>query len=875
MSGASAPGSIQSQYECEASPLSAFMMIPFFPEGSGVLLHLLRGGVLISFVIYYEYQRKKLTQYAWQESNNIMLPILSMYIVLFISVNILVTITSAFGLVQGVNTCASKFVNICIALQTALFHLLYEGMAVFLCKYGIGIASIRSSLFVGLIWACVSFFFFFILSSVICNGFDLPLFDKYMYDSDSDIATTRRNKILATTFVLYESLLAIFYLVIWVAPMRWFYRRPAAFFYAKCNFAYQIYWIAAVCGYLFSYRTQGKADVLCTFSAFSVILLIFIMPYTICRALMIDSNYWQGLMVSEGNPTAQLYMQNNVVTATTLAERIGSLEGSSLFNKSKVEVLHFGQLEIDYSKGFISGGFSRIYFGTLLPNKEVAIKVIYAMELSPIEIRALSHEAQLLNELKHPNIVECYGICVMPPALALVCQFCTHGSLFTFLYKPDNMKLFECDERESTKMGKKNMMTLFSGTNLMPLIRSIGDSIGMRPSAPSISGPSDRPSLGSTQLKDFPAMGREEEWSQSHAEIESRRHSEGSILTSSSMESAFSEFVNSNAASKTNLRSNLGGFAPTTRSSLGAVREPSSLKKSGSRDSLGDAFRSSAGGTALSPVHESQQMTMENDQNSKGASKSTSGFKTTKSLEDVREVTNIASKGKLVNTVRQQESSDLSSEDAIELGRGSSFNRDTMSAGFAEAKASTLSLGMQVSLGLRLKMMLECATAISFMHEKGYVHCDLKSLNFLVTDTFTIKLADMGDARHLSPKGGEAKSGNQMLPSRIWAAPELLLPGVNIREAYVQGSDVYGLAIVLSELATCKLPHTEQCDTASPSEWHAEVQDEDFRPDLSNDYGVPVSVLDSIRSGWKTNPQERSSAADLCHILEEAVSKCS
>ncbi len=39
-----------------------------------------------------------------------------------------------------------------------------------------------------------------------------------------------------------------------------------------------------------------------------------------------------------------------------------------------------------------------------------------------------------------------------------------------------------------------------------------------------------------------------------------------------------------------------------------------------------------------------------------------------------------------------------------------------------------------VSLRQRVRMMRDAVNAIAFLHSKGYMHCDIKSLNFLVTE---------------------------------------------------------------------------------------------------------------------------------------------
>ena len=38
-----------------------------------------------------------------------------------------------------------------------------------------------------------------------------------------------------------------------------------------------------------------------------------------------------------------------------------------------------------------------------------------------------------------------------------------------------------------------------------------------------------------------------------------------------------------------------------------------------------------------------------------------------------------------------------------------------------------------VPLRYRQKMMHDCAKGVEFLHSKGFMHCDIKSLNFLVT----------------------------------------------------------------------------------------------------------------------------------------------
>jgi len=75
---------------------------------------------------------------------------------------------------------------------------------------------------------------------------------------------------------------------------------------------------------------------------------------------------------------------------------------------------------------------SRVYLGEYR-REVVGVKMLYAIELDAPIIKQFCDEARLLNDLSHPNIVECRGVCVMPPAVCLIQEWCEHGSLYSFL----------------------------------------------------------------------------------------------------------------------------------------------------------------------------------------------------------------------------------------------------------------------------------------------------------------------------------------------------------------------------------------------------------------------------------------------------------
>jgi serine/threonine protein kinase len=60
--------------------------------------------------------------------------------------------------------------------------------------------------------------------------------------------------------------------------------------------------------------------------------------------------------------------------------------------------------------------------------------------------------------------------------------------------------------------------------------------------------------------------------------------------------------------------------------------------------------------------------------------------------------------------------------------------------------SSMLAIGNLLPLSIRLQMIRDCCAGLAYLHSKGVMHCDIKSLNFLVTSDLTVKLADLGEA---------------------------------------------------------------------------------------------------------------------------------
>jgi len=86
-----------------------------------------------------------------------------------------------------------------------------------------------------------------------------------------------------------------------------------------------------------------------------------------------------------------------------------------------------------------------------------------------------------------------------------------------------------------------------------------------------------------------------------------------------------------------------------------------------------------------------------------------------------------------------------------------------------------------------------------YVHSRKILHCDLKSQNILLTDSWQVKVCDFGLARYKERfiKENKGKTGTPH-----WMAPEILRG-----ERYAEPSDVYSFGVIVWELLTGSIPY--------------------------------------------------------------------
>jgi serine/threonine protein kinase len=142
------------------------------------------------------------------------------------------------------------------------------------------------------------------------------------------------------------------------------------------------------------------------------------------------------------------------------------------------------------------------------------------------------------------------------------------------------------------------------------------------------------------------------------------------------------------------------------------------------------------------------------------------------------------------------------------------------------------------------------ARALTAVHARGVVHCDVKPSNLLVRG-HDIRLIDFGIARYT----GEQSPGDGTVQcSRGFAAPEQLYAA-----AATPAVDVFAWGCLLAYLASGVHPFASR----SEQEWILRVQS--ARPDL---HGLPPGMDEVIRRTLARDPRNRPSAPQLAAICQ-------
>ena len=161
-----------------------------------------------------------------------------------------------------------------------------------------------------------------------------------------------------------------------------------------------------------------------------------------------------------------------------------------------------------------------------------------------------------------------------------------------------------------------------------------------------------------------------------------------------------------------------------------------------------------------------------------------------------------------------------------------------------------------------LLMALQMARALSFAHERGLIHRDVKPQNVLLNADGQAKMTDFGIARSVDVQG-------VTITGTVLGTSEYIAPEQARGQQVDAQTDVYSLGVVLYELLVGGVPYEgETFVTVALKHVNEPVPYVlDHRPDL------PPRVATAVERAMAKSPDDRSTMAELVAELEACLAE--
>jgi serine/threonine-protein kinase len=168
-----------------------------------------------------------------------------------------------------------------------------------------------------------------------------------------------------------------------------------------------------------------------------------------------------------------------------------------------------------------------------------------------------------------------------------------------------------------------------------------------------------------------------------------------------------------------------------------------------------------------------------------------------------------------------------------------------------------------LSYSAAVKITLDVARALTYAHEQGFVHLDIKPSNILIDKNGRALVADFGVAVHHDERHAALLGGTP-----IYMAPEQ----IQGEQAHVDGrTDLWALGVVLYEMLTGRLPFSVSEPARGQGALVQEICSVEPKPASQWNPRVPEPIEEVCLRCLAKRPQDRfRSATGLIQALRDA-----
>ncbi|XP_063419671.1 uncharacterized protein LOC134704820 [Mytilus trossulus] len=150
-----------------------------------------------------------------------------------------------------------------------------------------------------------------------------------------------------------------------------------------------------------------------------------------------------------------------------------------------------------------------------------------------------------------------------------------------------------------------------------------------------------------------------------------------------------------------------------------------------------------------------------------------------------------------------------------------------------------------------ITILLDICRGLLYIHNKGFVHRDLKLSNILIKDG-RVKIADMGVAKEVSHILGT-----------LTGTLTTIAPGVYHGKLYGTEADIYSLGIIMWEIWYCEAAYSTMEYNCLNMHEFADCIKEGKRPTFNTGFAPPTELKNIIELCWSPNPNVRPSAENV------------
>ena len=157
-------------------------------------------------------------------------------------------------------------------------------------------------------------------------------------------------------------------------------------------------------------------------------------------------------------------------------------------------------------------------------------------------------------------------------------------------------------------------------------------------------------------------------------------------------------------------------------------------------------------------------------------------------------------------------------------------------------------------------VIVDAAESVAYLNQQGWIHCDVKPDNFLVSDEGQVKLIDFALARR--QKGGFSKLIARK--TKIQGTASYMSPEQILGKPVDSRSDVYGLACTIFECLTGRPPFTG----ISVNDLLQKHLQGALPPPLAANSNITPEMASLLHMGMAKSPDKRpQSSTDFAKML--------